>query len=393
MLPPQQQGVCYIHAAINVILNTPPLLEAVLACLDAKLARNKYTTDRDERGTSPLLTQSNFEPISEDAPIKNDALRGVHHLLRNMKRMDPELYEWAACVVMKTRLRRAAARSIAEYKKDGNEHLVYKTEAGATNDATLPLFMLPYDKIKCVVHNKVELGDTLIQKDPVYAYSKILVGGDHRQALFDILANVGAKRVSSGGKMSAVFPNGTRVFLGENESTASTAGFERDDSKYSRTDGTGLLTLGSNGKGEHAAMYRRDGDRVQVIDSNRARVFTAKEYDRFLAEEGMQAMKASRLVVHVPRGVRGGAAEPVVPPMGEDGLLAAATLAQIDEQGVIHDEFEEDLAVAKAVMQAFAEPYADALAPSCPTQEGGGRSAFGMFALAAVTIAMAFIPR
>ena len=371
MMPIQATGTCYLHAALNIIVNCPQLLDAVLLALKARIETNKFASkpgesleaSRARRGfkTELALTNRRMQApadLANDTGRKNaerlDAVKSVKEYLDAIRepRADDasakkQLVQWVADTVLHTSLRRAATKPMSAnaFKRTFFDQLPYS----AATDASMAPVMAKYDEItgSDAVVNNTRASHTQIQKDSVYAYSSMLSGGDTDLAFKHLLENVGAKveRLSVYASV-ATLPGGLRVVtvrqLLKDEGDSSI----RDQmDACDRLDLWGHFAVGggvcrgedaSGHESGHAIMYRRlDDGSVQIIDSNTHEPKTYSSFRKSLNDSqylcGSRYMTATRVFVSSPAdGQRGGGdydVEPVPSPDIEEAVTAAQAIA------------------------------------------------------------------
>ena len=109
MLFRQNVGTCYLHAALNAIINNPVLLDAVISGYRARLDRNRFTKDRDARGevAGRLTSRVSATPFilgAHDDQMSADAI--ADYVLSDDD--EKELYDWVQDTLLWSTLKAAS---------------------------------------------------------------------------------------------------------------------------------------------------------------------------------------------------------------------------------------------------------------------------------------------
>lgn len=284
MLPRQVTGVCYVHTALNTILNTKSLLSAVMSTVKTRIDRSKYSSvmgGQNLRRLDRNFTSSpNSQFVGKVGVVDVRVIKDIIDKVSNSK-SDQDLKEWCKDTILYTALRDAKVADFTKYNMN------YERNESADS---LYLAVARQD----------------IMKDYGTVNMKTLVaageGGDAVKTLFDILASVGATVYCSDVDYTAMFADGTCYFahkssVPENTRTNLDAllktanasinvkNFRAIENDYSGWDRTGQviirrlhLTENPNEEGHVVMYYRDDNHVVNVIDSNHHRTWTVPEY-------------------------------------------------------------------------------------------------------------------
>ena len=276
MLPRQITGVCYVHTALNTILNTPALLTAVMSAVKARIDGSKYSSalgGQNLRKLDRRFTVTDRPFVGKVGAVNVRVIKDIINRIGSSK-SDEALKQWCKDTILYTALRDAKAADFTKYDMN------YGQDESADS---LYLAVARQDIMK--VYGTVDVGTLVAAGD----------GGTAVETLFDVLASVGATVHCSTKDFTATFPDGTcffasrskvpetaslDAFLSSADARANVKNVRAIEDDYSAWDRTGQiairrkhLTAQPNEEG-HMVMYFRDDDHViHVIDSNHHRTW------------------------------------------------------------------------------------------------------------------------
>lgn len=280
MLPRQVVGVCYVHTALNTILNTPSLLTAVMSALKTRIDRSKYSSAMGGQNLRRLDRNFTSSPNRQFVGNLGVDVRDIIHKIGSSK-SDKDLKQWCKDTILYTALRDAKAADFTKYNM--------KYEQDDSADA---LYL-------AVAREDIMQDHGTVGKGTLVAAGE---GGHAVVTLFDILASVGATVDSGINEHTASFSDGTcfcakvtavpeatartlQAFLLTADAHVNVKNFHAIEDDYARWDRTGHvvirrkhLTADPQEEG-HVVMYYRDDNHVlHVIDSNHHTTWTVPEY-------------------------------------------------------------------------------------------------------------------
>lgn len=280
MMREQVVGVCYVHAALNIILNTRPLFDAVTKALTIRIDANKYSRKQNGqnlRGLDPRFTAG---PQGHFLGAQQEIIQIVAKLA------DPESPEelkmWCKDTILYTALRDA---------EDVNEGT---SESQSSDQSADALFLLAAKPAIMREHPGIDKNELLSIGD----------GGRQVETLFEILSSVGAQVLRTEDSFRAIFPDRT-CFFARTEEVRENSKESRHDylhnaqssdnrskqkvymnsSNHSGWDRTGFftihnVTLGTppNEEGHSIMYYRDEQHNINIVDSNSRKTWTSSQY-------------------------------------------------------------------------------------------------------------------
>jgi hypothetical protein len=284
MLPRQASGICYMHTALNTILNCPRLLATVMNSLKSRIDGSKYGSalgGENLRKLDRRLTISDGDFIGKAGVVGMDVINDVIAKISD-RDADEELKQWCKDTILYTALRDAKAADFKTYPMN------YE------NDLSADALYLAVGRQEILADN-----DDIGMKTLVRAGE----GGNQLITLFDILKSVGATvDGTSSDQHIATFADGTcvvaektlvpentkptiRSFLMKADPAVNEKNLREIADKCNGWDRTGNLVirrmhLSANPVEEgHGVVYFRDEDhKMRVIDSNHHRNWSIDEY-------------------------------------------------------------------------------------------------------------------
>lgn len=283
MLPRQQAGICYVHTALNTILNSPLLLTTVMNSLKSRIDESKYSGalgGRNLRNIDPRLTISDGDFIGKVGVVGMDVINDVVAKIGD-RDADEGLKQWCKDTILYTALRDAKASDLETYPINYDKDL----SADALYLAVARQDILADDE---------DIGmKTLVRAGE---------GGNQLLTLFDILKSVANVDGTSSDQHIATFADGTcfvaektlvpentkptlRTFLMKADPAVNEKNLREITDKCNGWDRTGNLIirrmhLSANPVEEgHGVVYFRDEDhKMRIIDSNHHRNWSIDEY-------------------------------------------------------------------------------------------------------------------
>jgi hypothetical protein len=284
MLPRQVRGVCYVHTALNTILNTPALMSSVMTAVKTRIDRSKYSSAMGGQNLRRLdrnfTASPNRQFVGKVGAVDVRVIRDILEKVSSSK-SDEALKQWCKDTILFTALRDAKAADFTKYNMNYEQ-----------NESADSLYL-------AVARQDIMKNYGTINMETLVAAGE---GGKAVSTLFDILASVGATVYCSEKYFTANFPDGTcffsnqmsvpentdrnlDAFLKTADARINVKNFRAIENDYSGWDRTGQmcirrkhLTETPNEEGHVVMYYRDDNHVIHIIDSNHHRTWTVPEY-------------------------------------------------------------------------------------------------------------------